>query len=140
MRPRAFVDSWGWVALAVSDDPEHGLSESLIRRLQTEGALLVTSNLVVAESLTRLRYDFGLPAALDLLATIELLVESRSASVLFVDEPLWSQAVAWFRRYDDQRFSMVDCTSFAIMEALGITTALTADRHFATTGFAPLGL
>lgn len=35
--------------MAVSDDPEHGLAVSLIRRLQTEGALLVTSNLVVAE-------------------------------------------------------------------------------------------
>lgn len=139
MRPHAFVDSWGWVALAVSDDPAHERAEHLLRRLQNEGALLITSDMVVAESVTRLRYDFGLPAALGLLTAVDLLLESRSASILFVNEPLWLEALAWFRRYADQRFSMVDCTSFAIMQSLGITDALTADRHFASAGFTPLG-
>jgi predicted nucleic acid-binding protein len=34
------------------------------------------------------------------------------------------------REWPDQDFSVVDCTSFAIMERLGIERALAFDRHF----------
>ncbi len=139
MKPRAFVDTWGWVAWAVADDPAHARAEQVMRRLQTDGALLVSSNFVLAEALTRLRYDFGLADALFLLETAQLLEDSRAAELVTVDEPLWQASLSWFRRFTDQRFSMVDCTSFAIMQAQGISDALTADRHFAVAGFTPLG-
>jgi uncharacterized protein len=44
---------------------------------------------------------------------------------------------AWriFLRYRDHTFSFVDCTSFALMERLCLTTAITLDEDFRTFGF-----
>jgi hypothetical protein len=41
-------------------------------------------------------------------------------------------------QYDDKDFSMTDAISFAVMERLRITQALTFDRHFAQYGFTVL--
>ena len=70
---------------------------------------------------------------------VEAWAGTQVLDVVLVDEALWTNALRWFRRFDDQRFSFVDCSSFAIMEARDLTEALTADRHFATAGFTPLG-
>jgi predicted nucleic acid-binding protein len=40
-----------------------------------------------------------------------------------------------FESYSDQDFSFTDCTSFAVMRALGLSEAFTGDKHFVTTGF-----
>ena len=39
--------------------------------------------------------------------------------------------------YDDQDFSIVDRTSFAVMERLGITRAASFDHHFAVYRYGP---
>jgi predicted nucleic acid-binding protein len=52
----------------------------------------------------------------------------------FVEELAWKL----FLRYDDKGFSMMDCTSFAGMQQLGLRRAFTFDRHRAQAGFEPL--
>ncbi len=140
MRPAVFIDTWAWVALVVTDDPAHQRAEAALAKLRGQGALLVTSNFVLAETLTRLRYDFGLPAALRLERVVALLRTNGWVDAQVVDDAVWAAALDWFRRFDDQRFSFVDCTSFAIMAQRGISEALTGDRHFAAAGFVPLGV
>jgi predicted nucleic acid-binding protein len=39
--------------------------------------------------------------------------------------------------FPDQHFSIVDCTSFAVMERLGITQAASLDHHFAVYRYGP---
>jgi predicted nucleic acid-binding protein len=138
-RRQVFVDTWAWIAWANKRDPAHARAVALRQAVQREGAGLVTSDLVLCEALTRLRYDFGLPTALLLLATLEFLVDDGAVEVVFVDQRLWKAALAWFQSFTDQRFSFVDCSSFAIMAERELDTALTADRHFTTAGFIALG-
>ncbi|MCC7492862.1 MAG: type II toxin-antitoxin system VapC family toxin [Fimbriimonadaceae bacterium] len=134
-----FVDSWAWIALSLRDDPDRPRAAVLARQVLDSGLGQVTSHLVLAESIARLRYDASWRIAWELIETTEELLAAGWLEVVTVDRPLWQDALTWFRRFDDQRFSMVDCTSFAIMTARGIREALTADRHFATAGFVPLG-
>ncbi|MCC7495393.1 MAG: type II toxin-antitoxin system VapC family toxin [Fimbriimonadaceae bacterium] len=124
----------------MADDPAYGRATGWYRELTERGWLPVTSHLVVSEALTRLRYDISLAAALRLLGLIELQAQHDLLELVPLTPTLWQAALGWFRRYADQRFSVVDCTSFAIMAAAGMTDALTADRHFATAGFRPLGV
>jgi uncharacterized protein len=135
---RVFVDAWAWIALAAVRDQGHPAAVAVSRRLRSEGRRLITSNFVVGESLTRLRLDAGLPAALVPWDALAALVLAGELDVVVVDEGLFAEALDWFRRFDDQLFSLTDCTSFAIMNRLGLSEAFTADRHFASAGFVPL--
>lgn len=47
---------------------------------------------------------------------------------------------AWdlYDRRADMSWSLTDCTSFVIMEQMGISEALTPDRHFEQAGFVAL--
>jgi predicted nucleic acid-binding protein len=45
------------------------------------------------------------------------------------------EAFAIIDRYADKDFSYTDATSFAIMQRLGISVALSYDRHFTQFGF-----
>lgn len=138
-RRQVFVDTWAWVALVVRDDRDHQQADRLTGSLQAERALLITSNFVLAESLTYIRYHASLQAALLLAELADGLHQTGRLELITVDQPLWEAALTWFRRFDDHDFSFVDCTSFAIMHERAINDALTADRHFATAGFVPLG-
>lgn len=135
---KLFVDSWAWIAWAMRDDANHDRAMELLHEQLDAGALLVTSDQVLAEALTRIRYDGNLTTALLLVDHTEHLVTGDALEMVFLTPPLWQIAVAWFRHYTDQRFSFVDCTSFAIMHDRAIQEALTSDAHFATAGFTPL--
>ncbi|MCC7491788.1 MAG: PIN domain-containing protein [Fimbriimonadaceae bacterium] len=134
-----FVDSWAWIAWVQRQDRAHPRVAALSKEIREGGGRLLTSKMVLCEALTRLRYDSGLPAALALVSMAELMSEAGALEVLGVDDAVWAAAVDILRRYADQRFSFTDCTSFALMQARGVSEALTADTHFAIAGFVPLG-
>jgi uncharacterized protein len=58
--------------------------------------------------------------------------------VLFVSEELERQALRWLRRRDEQPYSFVDATSFALMKKLRIREALAFDAHFTAARFVEL--
>lgn len=138
-RRTVFVDTWAWVAAAVRDDPNHARAVELETVLVRDGVRRITSNFVLSEAVTRLRYDASLSVALALLDAVVEMVAAGWLEVVVVDELVWAEATAWLRRFEDQPFSFVDCTSFAIMAERDLTEALTGDRHFATAGFVALG-
>ena len=93
---------------------------------------LVTTNFVLDENYTRLRSKIQHSAILRFKDSIR---KSRQLSVVRITKTLEDQAWEIFARYDDKDFSFTDCTSFAVMRQLGITTALTFDDHFEQFGF-----
>jgi len=49
-----FVDTWAWVALAVTDDQYHGAAKKEHARLKKKRLRYVTSNFVLSEVITHL--------------------------------------------------------------------------------------
>jgi len=59
-----FVDTGGWIALAVKRDRYHKKAATYYRKVSKAKVRLVTSNYVLAETYTRIRYDDGHDKAL----------------------------------------------------------------------------
>ncbi len=141
MNPRSarspiFVDSSGYVAAALVRDDHHAQAESILRRLAQARTPLVTTRYVLAEThalvLVRRRNP---QEALAVISTIEQSALTTLVPVTDADE---RQARAILRRYGDKLFSLTDATSFAVMERLGISIAVTLDRDFVQYGFTRL--
>ncbi|MBI3922639.1 MAG: PIN domain-containing protein [Armatimonadetes bacterium] len=131
---KVFVDTSGWYAIASADDRYQDIALLCYRELIEEGAHLVTSDYVLDEALTRLRYDFGHRVAVSFWEQIEQARLKNLLTLLRVDEEVWQTALDLFRRYDDQRFSFTDCTSFALTQARGLQEVFAFDEHFRIFG------
>ena len=59
-----FVDTGGWIAMAVRRDRYHKKAAIYYRKISKDKVRLVTSNYVLAETYTRIRYDDGHAKAL----------------------------------------------------------------------------
>ncbi|MDH3206114.1 MAG: PIN domain-containing protein [Gemmatimonadota bacterium] len=130
-----FVDTSAWYPLADSGHPDHARVADLLAQRIREGARLVTTNFVLAETHALLLRRGGREPALRFLREVRtdpVLVETSTPEIerRAVDE--------WLGRYQDQDFTLVDAVSFVVMADRGIREALALDRHFATAGFVRL--
>lgn len=134
MKP-LFVDTSALVALTAKKDRNHGSSRRFLKSLAKERRPLVTSTDVVDEVVTLLRMRLGHRVAVQV---GDALFDSKWCQLLEIDTAHRERAWNLFKRFDDQTFSLTDCTSFAIMRSLGIEEAFTFDRRdFAAAGFVP---
>jgi len=124
-----FVDTSAWYALIDAKDPDH---LSVLPSLQQYQNNLLTSNYIVDETITLLRYRVGWQYARQF---GEQLFSGRLAQYIRVTEP--DEKAAWeiFERYQDKIFSFTDCTSFVLMKRLELSTAITLDSDFKSFGF-----
>ena len=104
-----------------------------MRRLRADGLGLVTTEWVMAESVTLLKARGAVDHALGLGEAIQAgrlgyLAESTAER----------RRRAWdlFIRYRERRVGWVDCASFAVMEELGLDRFFGFDDDFVRAGFA----
>ena len=127
-----FVDTAGWMAMADAADPHHEAACRSRDAGLAAGALLVSTDFVLDETLTLLRMRLGLPAAARWWDRVEASPRLRWEPI---DKERLEPSRRWFFQWADQRFSFTDCTSFVVMRELGIDRALTTDAHFRRAGF-----
>lgn len=123
-----FVDTGAWFTLAVREDQDHAAAVDWFDRNEEP---LATSDLVVVETMNLIRFRSRGP-------------EGHRLSCRFGDD-LWEQKAAIlvrvtpedielgrkiFRKYRDKVWSFTDCTSFAVMKRLSVSTAFSFDRNF----------
>ena len=60
---RVFVDTWAWYALADRSNRDHDLARSINNQLLDESCTFVTTNYVLDETITLIRYRVGHAAA-----------------------------------------------------------------------------
>jgi predicted nucleic acid-binding protein len=125
-----FVDTGAWYALVDSDDAEHAAAAAF---LAANTIPLITTNFVFSETITLIRYRIGHEAARSFGQKLKESSFVRVVTVTIADE---ERAWEIFREYRDQDFSFVDCTSFAVIERMKLSTAFTFDRHFSVMKFA----
>ena len=124
-----FVDTSIWYAAADSSDRSNARAKAILR----SGESLITSDHVLIETWTLLHHRLGRSAAerfWDGLRSGVAMVEPVGLADL---EAAWEIGFAW----EDQDFSIVDCTSFAVMRRLGIEDVASLDEHFAVFRFGP---
>lgn len=66
----------------------------------------------------------------------EVIRSSHLMSMVRVDEAAFEQAWSLFCERSDKKWSFTDCTSFVLMERLGLRKALSFDHSFREAGFA----
>lgn len=133
---QVYVDSGAFIAILWRRDRDHARMSAHLRRLREAGDGLVTSNLVVAETATRLRYDAGLRPALafrDLLADAEA---SGRLAVHYADAQVSRLAWDEMRRFDTLALSLADCVGAVTARRVRADAVFGLDRDFAALGFA----
>jgi uncharacterized protein len=69
------------------------------------------------------------------IATLRDLGTDPDVQVVPVDSELFQRAVTLYSSRLDKEWGITDCISFVLMQELGLTHALTTDRHFEQAGF-----
>ncbi len=126
------VDTGAWYALADTSDRYHEEARTFYTHHAGTGSFL-TTDLILSETWTLLNAHLGREAALVFWGTL------REVRVpILTPEPADLEA-AWriAHAYPDQSFSFVDCTTFGVMERLGINEVFAFDAHFFVYRFGP---
>ena len=128
------VDSGAWLAIADRDDPKHRTALDFYRGLKP-GSRLVTTDYVLSETYTWLRYRVGHRAAL---AVHGLVVASEQVGTLrveWIDPERHDSGWRIFQRYADQVLSFADCTSAVVAREIGADYVFSFDSDFSKLGF-----
>jgi len=118
-----FVDTSAWYAAADTGDRGNAKARAIL----SAGETLVTTDHVLVETWTLLRHRIGRKSAERFWEGLRAGV-ARLEPVTAADlESAWAAGV----RFPDRDFSLVDRTSFAVMERLGIQRVASFDEDFA---------
>ena len=129
-----FVDSGAWIALLNRRDQHHDDAAAILNNLVQQNVQLLTTDYVIDETVTWLRYRVNHAIAVQFL---DLIKSSRATSVLdlvAIDRILFQEAEQLFRQYDTAKLSFTDCTSFAVCQQYNISEAFAFDQHFPMMG------
>ena len=138
---RIFVDTGGWIAVATRRDQYHAAASDFAAELARRKRPLLTTNYVLVEAYTHIRYHDGHHKVVAFDDAIHELIEANRLSISWIDPSVHSEALAILRRYSDQAFSLVDCSSFVIARRKRVREVFGFDGNFRTFGFIlkPLG-
>ncbi len=132
---KTFFDTWGWVAIAHKGDSHNKAVVSFYRNFLINKGIPVTSDYVLAETITLLRSRTE-PEGVKLF--IDTLLDGVKEERIFlekIDEGRWKKAWEMSKKFADKPdISFTDFSSFVLMKELGVSEVLTADRHFEDIG------
>lgn len=128
---RIFVDTSAWFALNDRKDQNHKKARKFVESLKADPVLFFTTDYVVDETLTLLRFKVSHRAAASFIRMFsqsqQIIREQAVADHL-------KRAEEIFLQYKDKLWSFTDCVSFAFMEEKGLKDAFSFDINFSQFG------
>jgi hypothetical protein len=131
-----FVDTGAWIAVTDASDQYHRQAVKMYALLKKQRKRFVTTDYVIDETVTRLRYDAGHPSALRYLDLLAQAQGKGTLRIVYNTEAIFQEAITVFRRYDTIDASLTDCVSFVVCQQLEIPYAFSFDKHFPIMGIA----
>jgi predicted nucleic acid-binding protein len=126
---RIFVDTGAWYAYFNMSDPDHDAVTHLLG--EWKGRLL-TTEYIFDEVVTLVRIRIGHAQACRVGEALRGGAVARLVDVTSADiESAWTR----FIRNTDKTYSFTDCTSFVIMDRLGLKIAAAVDADFSRAGY-----
>lgn len=130
-----FVDTSAFLALVNEKDDNHLAATMFLEEImkgKVKIKKIITSDYIIDETLTRIRYVVGHKEAVEWGQDI---IASNVVEKVGVERELFEPAWELFKTYDDKKLSFTDCTSFAIMKTRGIEKVFSFDDDFERVGF-----
>lgn len=131
---RAFADTSGLFAALVRNDQVHVRAKAVLTRLLEERWELHVTSYVLLETESLLQARVGLHAARQFDHVYRPLLR-----VHWIDEGLHDRAFRRLELRESRRVSLVDCSSFVVMEGEGLRDVFGYDPHFTDEGFRVIG-
>ena len=132
-----FIDTSGWANLYIPSETYHLLTAKIFQESRQQQQQLFTSSYVVSELITLL--DSPLRTSRNrLFSIINSIKTAPFVHIMHITPEIDNAAWELCQKRPDKPWSLVDCSSFIIMQQLNIQTALTTDRHFEQAGFTRL--
>lgn len=132
-----FIDTAGWASLFVPTENYHIQAVQHFREAQQSQNRLITTNYILTELVALLgsRQMATRPQLFQYVDSIKL---APYVGLIYID--VATDTVAWelCKGRPDKAWSLVDCSSFVVMQQLGLQKALTTDKHFEQAGFVRL--
>ena len=130
-----FVDTAAWIALLNTADALHASAQHVMHTLRDQNAPLVTTEFVLLELADALATP---PARSKAMTFINKLRGSTTLYIVPASQALFAAGWTLYCQRPDKRWTLTDCTSFAIMAREQLTQAFTSDHHFEQAGFVKL--
>ncbi|HTL53431.1 MAG TPA: PIN domain-containing protein [Planctomycetota bacterium] len=128
MKP-AFADTFYYLAILNPNDNRHADAQAISKSIS---APLITTQWILTEVADALsapvhRPKFGI--------LLDALRKDQGTQIIPADSAWFDLGVNLFKSRPDKDWPLTDCISFVVMKQLGLTQALTGDKHFEQAGF-----
>lgn len=132
-----FVATSGWASLADVSEPFYKKAQEIYRAAIQNRRRLVTTNYVLAElvALMTSPMRFHRPRIIEFINGIK---QSPFFDIIHIDKILDAKSWELLSTRPDKNWSLVDCSSFVVLQENKIVEVLTTDHHFEQAGFVRL--
>lgn len=129
-----FVDTSGWASLFVANQPYYPQAEQYFCLAFQEQKRIYTTNYIIAELVALVNSPLRVSRS-RIFEIIDAIKTATYIEIVHIDDVTDTLAWTLCKSRIDKAWSLVDCTSFIVMQQMEIQEAVTTDQHFEQAGF-----
>lgn len=129
-----FADTSGWGSYLDRSERFHSLALDTFADTFEFGGRIITSNWILSELTALLTSPLRIPKTSQI-RMLDLIRSDTGVEIVTIDPILEAGAWDLWRGRPDKTWSLVDCSTFVLMNRRGLTDAITSDHHFEQAGF-----